>query len=498
MRDKYTFVPEPNVPETHVEARYTVQLYFSQAKRASKSDAEKAATEQARSLETIAGGHLPSKEKKKEITATLTRYEQAHLRAGLSWAQFKDILLRRSAEISLDIGIEGDDQGEQAVFATVGGEKKRIGTIYHDGFRFEKIDPMPEGPPTDVYRRRGIGARSAPGASPAPRRPRPKDSPRHYIRLEDGTYLRRFVSRGLNQMDSENLSIRRPLTAFEQADEIQSGERSSGERPGRHDMSGREWDVESKLLSHTRGWAKRFISATTTERKVFSSKGEPFQSVFGYAVIDLARVPVQAIHDLHSPGRIMPIFRVAAERVSLPERDPLIQARDSDDAKERAFRHEQFLAARDVIRTREIVIHKSVPFVAVECESEGRRVVGLRHQAEGYQAAKRGGNEKEAKTLSNKASKEARKKEKSLKRSGRPTEVLGYEWRDGWWCFVECETPEGAQEMKRGLESEAAGSGEEVGEPEQKYAEEEKQAEPDIVVATELFEKFAARRPEGF
>lgn len=233
-----------------------------------------------------------------------------------------------------------------------------IGYVYIGDRRFEQPDLSlrPRGALNDVCTRRGF----------------PKQ---HYICYNhQGTvhYVRRYVIRGLNQSDARGLAARRALTAPELRERAQANEvvnNLSGKpedlvkNAGKHKVHiDQQLTREQQILSHTRGWKKRFISTTTTQRAVYSTRGTEFLSVFGAVVIDLALVNPNHIFDLHAPAALGN-FGLSVADLHTPTSDP--------------YKEEQRLAAQDVVRTRELLIYQQVPFNAIHLTDGGNRVIGV-------------------------------------------------------------------------------------------------------------------------
>ncbi|WP_123957959.1 hypothetical protein [Cupriavidus necator] len=176
---------------------------------------------------------------------------------------------------------------------------------------------------------------------------------RQYVQLPDGSFLRRFITRGLNQDDSERLRRGQGLLAAHPNANRNDKEIS---RYG-YGPDGPGEAIVKDVLSHTRGWQKRYISTTTTKRAVHSTQGKEFRSVFGAVLIDLANVALASVVDLHRPDRLPSYFNITAPTVVAPRPPGNGAALTLDD--------ERYLAARDVIRTREVLIRDSVPQNAV-------------------------------------------------------------------------------------------------------------------------------------
>jgi hypothetical protein len=232
-----------------------------------------------------------------------------------------------------------------------------IGTIYRGNGRFELLVPQPKDVVNTVYIKR-------------------TQPHQHYIGYQrDGVerFIRRYVARGLNQDDSRQLAEQKALKASAAGIQATSNEIQSEDATGKHGVDvGTTLTLDQQILSHTRGWYKRFISTTTTSRAVYSTLGEEFRSVFGKVIVDLAFVPGADIYDIHTPEALHHFNTTG---------DALINPASSAYAKasERKLADEQHLAARDVIRTREVLIRGQVPFAAIRYKSMGKRIVAISH-----------------------------------------------------------------------------------------------------------------------
>ena len=90
-------------------------------------------------------------------------------------------------------------------------------------------------------------------------------------------------------------------------------------------------------------------------------------SLYGTAVIDLAKVDLNSVFDIHSPIAVRNVLGWDPEKVvsaSGPQKDAI------------NLSGEEFLALRDVLRTRELLIKFRVPFQAVNCVEDGDCIIG--------------------------------------------------------------------------------------------------------------------------
>jgi hypothetical protein len=397
MRTKYSFVSNAGIAAVDYQLTQTAITQFFQQQKAERGATAAAASHtQQVALQALGDDN--------SAHPVLHAYEKAHLQIGYTTIDALMVALRlhlRQARAGwsflfhangTDVEVRGKDRPD-APF-------QLLGTIYKGDQRFIAVAPAVPNVLNPLYVRR--------------------DEPtRHYVQLPDGTYLRRFVTRGFNQNDSICMELNLPLgapcqipTATQQ--DIFSPHDTS--RSGRHNVPvGAALTLNDKVLSHTRGWQKRFISATTTKRPVFSTRGEQFRSLFGAALIDLAQVPLASVVDLHRPDRVQPLLGVPASTIATTAQAEPAYPRTTDD--------ERFLAARDVIRTREVLIHQQVPPNAVVAVPGNLNVVGI---------------------FSNNTNDNAFAAILARDVSGRviqATEVLEYPWRNFRWTFLEFASP---------------------------------------------------------
>ena len=226
-----------------------------------------------------------------------------------------------------------------------------IGKLYVDNSRFQEIATGEKGLLNKVFTRIG-------------------GSPREYVGLPMGkstVYVRRYVIRGLNVNDSENLSDKQGLQAASSDEELVHKETTAIASGRINRQHGTTMTVGEQLLSHTRGWNKRFISTTLTHKPITSTKGL-FNSAFGKILIDLAKIPPEDIFDIHTPTALQHYGVYGGELKQLPS----MKAQD-----QRSFFDETLLAAYDAIRTREVLIKGKIPFDSILCKSLGNLVVAV-------------------------------------------------------------------------------------------------------------------------
>lgn len=323
--------------------------------------------------------------------AALWSYEKAHLAAGEDWPKAKLALQQyqekgqrlifvsdflgsfgagsygsTSAKEDLNRGtaqVEGllnPDEKDEGKYKYV-----KLGTVFLGDARFTELRPQPKGLRNKVY----VLGRIVRNNKKPELQQDPNHTNAHFVWLPNSeTYARRFVTRGLNHNDLVNISKGNPLGSPVQLVTAQKQEVTAKD-PTRHNVTeGTALTEDQQILSHTRGWQKRYISTGVSNRPVYSTRGTQFMSIYGTAVIDLAKVDLTSVYDIHSPIAVENLLGWKASTVATST-GPGNNAATLDD--------EKFLALRDVLRTRELLIKFLVPFAAINCLADGDRVLGL-------------------------------------------------------------------------------------------------------------------------
>lgn len=346
MRDKYIFVPVKNALSSHVAVRDEVKNIFDDNKAVRKAASGQAIVNLKASLAVAATAD--------QKHTALHAYERDYLSNGGNWAALQAQL---QALVGAVIELRQIDDYVD-VLATVAGNRSVIGTVHLGGTRFIPAAVQPFAHNPTIYVR--VDDASA----------------RHYIFLPDSqSFVRRFVTRGLNAFDGMNLTQGQPMQAVVLNDQAKDSEIGGSHH---NEIVGAHLTINQQILSHTRGWGgnKRFISTGISNRPAFSTRGTEFLSMYGAVVIDLARVPLNAIYDLHTPER-------ANQYIGLPATNILNNPHHTgtNDLAE-----ETYLSLRDVIRTRELLVHNSIPYAAVQANVVGVTLLGVGSQTNGQHA----------------------------------------------------------------------------------------------------------------
>jgi hypothetical protein len=185
-----------------------------------------------------------------------------------------------------------------------------------------------------------------------------RESGVHYVRDAHGLFVRRYVSRALNQFDNPPDGDGVQINADPRP--------KPGTKPG---SSKQTWaqiatlipnmapDARNKeILNHQRGKEAQggspFVSFTTTKHPIFGSTAKKFGSGHSVATIDLAHIPRLKLFDTHTAAAMKRIYAID---------DPVPDMPYAEGVK----LYERNSAARDAMRTREIVVAGDIPLEAI-------------------------------------------------------------------------------------------------------------------------------------
>jgi hypothetical protein len=340
MRDKYQFVPDVPINPVLLGKQGEVnQLFLSHKANRKRLVAE----DQEIMRQALVNGA--------DSHTVLHSFEKNYLEHGGNWGRFKRTLgLRFGGSVTFHPFV-----GYEEIHATAVGVTARIGTVFLEQSRFMPLAIQPL-PAIVIYQRR---------EDPSP-------VPRHYLLLPGGTYIRRYVSRGLNGFDGMRITAGQPLLAA-QPNQLAVDSEVGG---AKHAVPiGGALTLDQQVLSHTRGWGgnKRFISTGVSNHPAYSTRGEQFISMYGLVTIDLALVPQGSIVDVHTPAAGQAIMGIAPTQILTNNHHT-----GTNDLAE-----QQYLALRDVIRTRELLIHATIPLAAVQRVAQGYTLLALGSQTQG-------------------------------------------------------------------------------------------------------------------
>jgi hypothetical protein len=166
---------------------------------------------------------------------------------------------------------------------------------------------------------------------------------RQYVQDRHGFFIARYLIRQMNKFDRANVEAQAPpdptLTAAE------------NKVPG-------DDTLDQEIMKHVRakeasGGGTCFISFSHTKHAIVGSTAKLFyDQAKGDVIIDAAKVDQKARVDLHSLDAVKKLFGVDEVKPTMP-------FQEGDDSYERNA------AARDTVRTREILIAGAVPKAAV-------------------------------------------------------------------------------------------------------------------------------------
>lgn len=113
-----------------------------------------------------------------------------------------------------------------------------------------------------------------------------------------------------------------------------------------------------------------------SNRPALSTRGQQFHSIYGAITVDLAHVPDAQIVDLHT-------YRTADAHFTAQSADVMVNPHHTgtNDIAEQSY-----LAMRDVLRTRELLIDGTLPVAAVVGQPLGRRLLAIGSQTNGEHA----------------------------------------------------------------------------------------------------------------
>ena len=162
---------------------------------------------------------------------------------------------------------------------------------------------------------------------------------REYVKDANDVFVSRYVNRY--------------LSAFDKPDEVGLSSRNG---PRTVEESSTPENINKSILNHLRAAQQgesRYVSFTTTDNPIFGSTGDDFYDPKkGQVVIDLALIKKENIYDVHS---------IPAIRKVITTTDLRFDMKYDLNAEEQTPQYEKNAAARDTVRTREILVHHEVP-----------------------------------------------------------------------------------------------------------------------------------------
>lgn len=270
-------------------------------------------------------------------------YEQGYKDSGMSkdrlltdWVAFaasKDYDLQLVTEDDIGvISINPRDQPEQDI---------EIATVYFNDARFVKTSEIVLGAGTGNEEVREIFAH--------------RESGEEYVQDAFDRYVRRYVHRALNKYDNpgaqQGVSINVDPRTKTNVDPPQPWSQIAAQVPS---MTRDEQYQE--IRNHQRAkelqGGSPFISFGATDRPIFGSSAKPFEGEHGVATVDLAQISKNQVFDTHTPEALEEIH-------GIEDPDPHMPFVEGSDEVERNS------AARDAMRTREVVVAGDIPNQAI-------------------------------------------------------------------------------------------------------------------------------------
>ena len=222
-----------------------------------------------------------------------------------------------------------------------------IATVYFNDQRFEKIEDG------------SLTINSGPDAGEVREVFKHRSSGKEYVQDSSDMFVKRYVNRALNTYDnpdkSQGVSIGAdPRHKFGNDDEDTWADIAT-QVP---DME--ETEKYQEIRNHQRQKEVQkgspFVSFTTTDRPIFGSSAKFFEGNSGTSIVDLAKISKSKIFDTHTPE--------AMERIhGLKEPNPDMAFVEGNEDVERNS------AARDAMRTRELVVAGGIPDEAISSVS---------------------------------------------------------------------------------------------------------------------------------
>ncbi|MEO3714284.1 DUF4157 domain-containing protein [Roseateles flavus] len=217
----------------------------------------------------------------------------------------------------------------------------RIATVYFNDQRFERaplldqtLNPLtPQEEVREVYKHRESG--------------------QEYVQDAQDIFVKRHVSRALNKYDNPDgaRGVQIDADPRKKTGSDDTWAQIATQIPGRSPEE-RDTEIRNHQRAKEAQGGSPFVSFTTTSHPIFGSSAKLFESDRGVATVDLARISKSRVFDTHTDA--------AMERIhEVEDPDPTLPYAEGDDAYERNS------AARDAMRTRELVVAGDIPLDAI-------------------------------------------------------------------------------------------------------------------------------------
>lgn len=240
-------------------------------------------------------------------------------------ASIEAIIKDIKASIPKDIGYYICKDASRVDFVVTGKHNNEVlvATIHMGDARFKKKTPEKQDPAiVDVYHHVQSG--------------------REYVKDVNNVFVRRYLVRNLSEDDKVSVSKSEGLKSRWLADKKVS-------------LDPNKEDVNAAILKHLRAaqGGSDFISLTSTRRMIFGSAGADFYvPKKGRIVVDAAQLETEQIYDVHTLPAI-------AKIIANKDLEFGVKFEEGNDEKNRNA------AARDTVRTREVLVLRHVPKGAI-------------------------------------------------------------------------------------------------------------------------------------
>jgi hypothetical protein len=217
----------------------------------------------------------------------------------------------------------------------------RIATVYFNDQRFERaplldqtLNPnAPQQEVREVYKHRESG--------------------QEYVQDAQNIFVKRHVSRALNKYDNPDghRGVQIDADPRKKTGSNDTWAQIATQIPAMSSEQ-RETEIRNHQRAKEAQGGSPFVSFTTTSHPIFGSSAKLFESDRGVATVDLARISKSRVFDTHTDA--------AMERIhEVEDPNPTLPYAEGDDAYERNS------AARDAMRTRELVVAGDIPLDAI-------------------------------------------------------------------------------------------------------------------------------------
>ena len=201
-----------------------------------------------------------------------------------------------------------------------------------------------------IYKQEGRFVKIHNGTGAMPDVFRHRENNRHYVRDRYGVFIPRFLVRNLSEHDMQLQTVG-----------LKSRDGRSFTAKARHPetQAVQEKDFIEGVVRHLRAaqqGGSYFVSTTSTSKHIYGSTGKNFYTPsHGQVLIDAAVIPQDDLVDVHSPMAMSKMLNMT----SATKYDWTLEFSETDTS------YQNMAAARDTIRTREIVVHGAIPKEAI-------------------------------------------------------------------------------------------------------------------------------------